>query len=472
MGRDELKHLSKNDLVRLVLALQEEVRELRATLSRLTRDSSTSSKPPSSDIVKPPKPQPPGGRQQRRRIGGQPGHERHERAPFPPEEVDRTIPYRLRSCPQCGTRVRKTGRPVRVLQQVELVERPFQVTEHRALAHWCPSCAKHVEASLPAEVVRGGLLGARMRAFAAYVKGACHASYSAMQSLLRDVLGLSVSRGYLTKVIQGASGALQEPYEELRSALAREPWLNVDETGHKDRGKQMWTWCFRAQRYAVFRIDASRGSDVLRAVLGELFGGVLGADYMAAYQKYAADLDVVLQLCLAHLIRDVRYLTTLPDKVTQNYGHRVVEALRLLFHTLHRRARLTPAQYERAMRRAKANLIGTAKRAPLRTEAQNIAKRFRENADSYFTFMDVDGVEPTNNRAEQAIRHVVIDRRVTQGTRGPSGQRWCERIWTTLATCVEQGRSAFAFLEAAIRAHLTHRTAPSLLPGAAMASGP
>jgi hypothetical protein len=91
MGRDELKHLSKNDLVRLVPALQEEVRELRATLSRLTRDSSNSSKPPSSDIVKPPRPQPPGGRQQRRRIGGQPGHERHERAPFPPEEVEYEI---------------------------------------------------------------------------------------------------------------------------------------------------------------------------------------------------------------------------------------------------------------------------------------------------------------------------------------------------------------------------------------------
>jgi transposase len=311
-----------------------------------------------------------------------------------------------------------------------------------------------------------------MRAFAAYVKGACHTSYSAVQSLFNDVFDLPVSRGYLTKVIQSTSGALQEPYEELRATLAGEPWLNVDETGHKDRGKKMWTWCFRARNYAVFRIDSSRGSDVLREVLGELFGGVLGADYMAAYQKYASDSGIVLQLCLAHLIRDVRYLITLPDKVTQNYGRRVVEALRTLFHTLHRRERLAPARYERAMRKAKADLIATARRAPDRTEAQNIAKRFRANATSYFTFMDVPGVEPTNNRAEQAIRHVVIDRRVTQGTRGSAGQRWCERIWTTLATCAEQGRTAFAFLEAAIRAKLAGQAAPSLLPAAAMASGP
>jgi len=90
VDKDELKRLSKNDLVRLVLGLQERVKELEKMVAKLLKNSSTSSKPPSSDIVKPPKPKPRKGRRGKRRIGGQPGHEKHERKPFPPEQVDET----------------------------------------------------------------------------------------------------------------------------------------------------------------------------------------------------------------------------------------------------------------------------------------------------------------------------------------------------------------------------------------------
>jgi len=107
--------------------------------------------------------------------------------------------------------------------------------------------------------------------------------------------------------VQKASAALAEPYAELRDGLACEPVLNVDETGHKDGGKRHWTWCFRAPGYSLFRIDPSRGSRVLKDVLGEAFGGVLGADYFSAYRKYMGE-DVLVQFCMAHLIRDVRYL--------------------------------------------------------------------------------------------------------------------------------------------------------------------
>ena len=106
---------------------------------------------------------------------------------------------------------------------------------------------------------------------------------------------MPLSTGQLAKVIGKVSAALEAPYEQLLEALPSEASLNVDETGHKDNGKQHWTWCFRARLYTLFKIDPSRGSDVLLQVLGEEFSGVLGADYFSAYRKYMGDFGILVQ---------------------------------------------------------------------------------------------------------------------------------------------------------------------------------
>ena len=109
--------------------------------------------------------------------------------------------------------------------------------------------------------------------------------------------------------------------------------------------------------------------------------------------------------------------------------------------------------------------LRAARRPPPHSEAAPLARRFQDKrmAKAYFTFLTTPGVEPTNNLTEQGIRHVVIDRRITQGTRGERGRRWCERAWTVLATCRQQGRSAFEFMYHAVLAHFTNQPAPSLL---------
>jgi transposase len=461
--RDELKRLSKNELIRLVLDLARRVEALEKMVSRSRKDSSTSSKPPSSDIVKPPRGKSKGRGGGKRSIGGQSGHDKHERKPFDADEIDDVFEYVVDDCPDCGGALKGAPGKGRVLQQVELVQRPFRVSEHRAPGYWCPRCRVHMEAQLPPEVECGGLFGPRMSAFVAYLKGGCHSSYTNVQSLLGDVLGVRVSTGFLAKVVCRTSEALALPYDELRCALPQQPWLNVDETGHKDCGKKLWTWCFRASEYTWFRIDPSRGSNVLREVLGESFGGVLGADYFSAYHKYMGDGDVRVQFCFAHLIRDVRFLTTLADKVTKNYGQRVLKAIKALFKVIHRREVMSPARFQLALEKAKKNVILKARSAPARTEAQNMATRFKKNAAAYFEFITTPGVEPTNNLAEQAIRFVVIDRKVTQGTRGKRGRAWCERIWTTMATCAQQNRSAFEFLRQAVHARFNGMPPPSLL---------
>jgi transposase len=450
------------ELEKRVVELETENAALKAEVARLKKNSSNSSKPPSSDIVKPPKPVPPHGG--KRKIGGQPGHEGHFREPFAAEEIDRVVPHKLTTCPDCGGKLTAAKALPRVIQQVELAPRLVEVTEHRAGAFYCRHCDQIHYAPLPAALEQGGLLGPELTALVGYLKGMCHTSFSTIRKLLRDVFQVTISRGQLVKVINKAAVAMAGAYDQLRRLLPEEDHLNVDETGHKAHGQPWWTWCFRAELYTLFKIDHSRGSQVLVEMLGKEFDGVLGCDYFSAYHKYMKDCGVTVQFCLAHLIRDVKFLTELPDKVTAAYGQRVLAGLRKLFGVIHRRDTMDPARFQRALEKAREELVAVGKRAPPRAEAQTMAQRFREHGADYFRFITTPGVEPTNNLAEQAIRFVVIDRLITQGTRSERGRRWNERIWTAIATCTQQGRSVFEYLRQSIVARFNGTPAPSLLP--------
>ena len=195
-------------------------------------------------------------------------------------------------------------------------------------------------------IERGGLVGPRLITLIAYLKGACHASFSTIRKFLRDVVQVSISRGQLAKIIGKVSEALEQPYAGLLEDLPAQARLNIDETGHKQNGERMWTWCFRAGLYTLFKIDPTRSADVLIEVLGKEFNGVLGCDYFSAYRRYQREFGVLLQFCLAHLIRDVKFLTTLPDPRERVYGERLREALRRLFAVIHRREHLSPKAFQ------------------------------------------------------------------------------------------------------------------------------
>lgn len=449
--------------------LQQQIAGLREELAAARKNSTTSSKPPSSDLIKPAPPEATADGEPRQ-IGGQPGHPKHERTAFPPEQIGKTFDYRVEVCPDCGHPVRPTGFGPQVIQQVELRDVPLEISEHRQHESYCPCCDKVCRGVLPPVVQKGGLLGPHLTAFVAYLKGACHASFSTVRKFLRDVIGLKISRGQLAKVVAKVSAALQQPYEELLERLPLEKRLNVDETGHKNNKERFWTWCFRAELYTLFKISASRGADVLIATLGKEFEGVLGCDFFSAYRRYMREFDVRLQFCLAHFIREVKYLTTLPDARDREYGERLREALRYLFAVLHEREQVSAAEFERRLDYARAQVLwqGTHD-VPATKAASRLAERLKKYGASYFRFVTTPGVEPTNNLAEQAIRFVVIDRHITQGTRSDTGQRWCERIWTVIATCGQQGWSVYEFLCEAVDHWFAEEAGPSLL--AAGASG-
>jgi transposase len=446
-----------------VVELKAQVARLAEQVAKLSKNSSNSSKPPSSDLVKPPKPPLSRGRR-KRRIGGQPGHARHEREPFSPQQIDEIRPYTLDSCPDCGGHLKQLKKPGRVIQQVEIMVKPVEIVEHRAAGYWCPHCRKTHQASLPAEIVQGGLIGPNLTALVAYLKGVCHASFSTIRKFLRDVVGVTISRGQLAKVLRKVSEALAGPYQTLLDLLPAQRRLNVDETGHKDNGKRWWTWCFRAELFTLFKIEPSRGSEVLLKVLGEEFNGVLGCDYFSAYRKYMEDCSIEVQFCLAHLIREVKFLLALPDRAARHYGRRLLEQLRQLFRLIHHREAFSPRQFQQALEQCREAVLEVGRNAPRHRAAQNLAARFRKHGAAYFRFITTPGLEPTNNLVEQAIRFVVLDRRVTQGTRSETGRQWSQRIWTTIATLTQQGRSIFTYLRDTICAYFNNQPAPALLP--------
>ena len=460
-SEEKVRHLEAEvaQLKKLLAEAEQEIKELKTQLARACKTSRNSSKRPSSDIVKP-RPKPTEGQ---RKIGGQPGHPMHERTPFTAEEIDRFLYYRFTCCPDCQGPLRLCpGMLPVILQQVELVAQPVEKSEHHALWYRCEKCQK-LHCSLPPEVDKAGLCGPVLTACIAYLKGGCHASFSTIRKFVRDVLGVRISRGQLAKVIAKVSAALAEPWEELRQLLPLLKLLNVDETGHSENGQRLWTWCYRAREYILFKITQTRGTAELLEMLGADFEGVLGCDFFSSYRCYMEEFGGVLQFCLAHFIREVKFLLELPDPLTRRYGERLLESLRELFRIIHERKQWSAAEFQRRLQAQRREILRVAARnVPATKEARKLADRLRRYGASYFLFITTPGMDPTNNVVEQAIRFVVIDRLVTQGTRSEKGRRWCERIWTVIATCAQQGRSAFHFIRDAVAAYFNATPAPSL----------
>ena len=461
------------DFSNAIESQQEQIKALEVKIAKLSKNSSNSSKRPSSDDITKPKSNKK-KKKGKRKIGGQPGHERHERPLFAEKEIDKFHPYILTTCPDCHGEVSVMNEKPRIIQQVELIEVPLIREEHRSYPVWCPKCGKIHYMPFPPEIYKEGLFKERLTSLVAYMKNVCHASFSTIRKYIRDVLGEKVSRGYLRKVIEKVSLSLEDPYNELLDRLPLETIVNVDETGHKENKAKFWTWVFKAEMYVLFKIDKSRGSKVLIDVLGKEFNGVLGCDYFSAYRKYMKDFNVTMQFCIAHLIRDIRFLTTLPDEETKAYGERLLDEVRNMFKVIHERDNMIPEDFTNTLEKAKERIItAVLQDVPSRLnkdgkeekrEAKNMANRFRKHGKAYFEFITTPGVDPTNNVAEQAIRFIVIDRHVTQGTRSIKGRKSCERLWTVIATCALQGRSAFNFILQAVKAYFKNGPAPSLIP--------
>jgi hypothetical protein len=291
---------------------------------------------------------------------------------------------------------------------------------------------------------------------------------------MSDVLQVPVSRGYLAKLCNGViSASLAGSHEALKAAIPQQDTLGSDETSLKNNGKKHWIWCITAPMFTVFHIAASRGRKVLEELIGPDYDGHLHLDYFSSNCSFAWNFDIKAQYCWAHLIRDIRFLQKHPDEQARRWAEQLLDRTRRLFSAWHRREAMSDEGFHRSMITHRDRFLAIVRQPPDVREAANLTARFAlveledgsyyDMSTDYFRFMFAAGVEPTNNHSEQQVRHCVIDRRITQGTRSVVGQRYHERMWTAIATCAKQNRSFFDFLHASIDAHLTGQTAPTLL---------
>lgn len=438
--------------------LRDRIAKLEEQVAVLSKNSSNSSKPPSSDIVKPPRVKSTGCS----KPGGQKGHPGFWRRVFKAEQIDEIKEYRLSECPDCHASLGPEHETKPWIQPVaEIPEKLIHLTEHRRIGYRCPQCDKQLYAPLPRGMVQGELFGPRLQSLAGYLKGALHGSYTSLQEFMGEIFDLEVSRSTVSNQIRSVSQSLFPPYQELEKALAGQPHLHVDETGHKDNGRPYWIWAFCTRLFGFFTVEASRGSQVLKKILGETFKGTLISDFFSAYTKYASALQ---QFCLAHLIRDIKFLTTLPDTANQQFGIRLLCQFKRFFYFWHLRQAMPQAQYQWGLALIQRNLRALVSQKGLPRKSQNIADRLDKHWSSYLRFLLDPSIAPTNNLAEQTLRTVVIDRKITQGTRSEWGRQWSARIWTVLATCRKQKRSACKFIHDCVLAHRFGTAYPSFLP--------
>ena len=442
--------------------MEAENAELRAALAaameriaRLEKNSGNSSKPPSSDIVKPKKKYK-DRKPRKRKAGGQKGRKACVRAPFPADRVDEVFEHGwtgldpARFVPLEGA--------FATTQQVELAERPFVVTEHRFQKYLDQKTGRVVTAPRPGDV-RLGLFGPRMLAFTTCLKAELHGSYSAIQSLLTDAMGLTVSTGFLAKAMSRVSAALDGTYEQLTQTLREQDAVHVDETGHYEAGSRWWTWVGTCPQVAVFRIQTGRGSAQLAELLGDDFAGTVCSDSFSAYLKFAREHPgVSSQFCWAHLIRDLRFAAEKGDRFSRRWADKVLGDVKKLFRSWHR------GQIA-ACRRARDAVLQRCRHPGKGTDARRLGVRVWKQRAGYSRFLDRPdlGLEPTNNPAERELRKLVLHRSATQGTRGEAGRRWWERVFSVRATCRKQGRSVFGYLVEAIGAAAAGGATPRLV---------
>jgi transposase len=470
MGEDA-RQPTYADLTELVRDLRTRIAELEAQLAAAKKNSRNSSKPPSSDITKPPTDASQNiGPRKKRGIGGQEGHPKHE-SELTLEKADRVVSLEADRIPNRASLplAPADDQEPRVLFQYELAGKPTRLTAYVAHPYRDLRTGDILYPPFPAEVEAAGLLGPRLTAFAACLKGGIHASYTGTEKVL-GFLGVDVARATLCNKIQKVAAALGPAHEELLQALPGEEHINIDETGHKDHpfGKpaghpKHWIWVFAATAFTVFRIFPSRSTDALREVLGPDCKALIGSDFYSAYTCFMKEAHVKVQFCWAHLIREIRFRCESSDKPTAKYGQRLLKLCRLIFHLQHRRQQLGEEVFRRRMSRLKKKFLATGRHSHA-AGARELVARLRTYGKDYFLFLDHPQIEPTNNLAEREGRHCVIDRRITQGTRGQAGQRWCERIWTVMATCARQERDAFAFVTESVHTYYAGRPQPSLLP--------
>jgi transposase len=442
-------------MLRLLLA---KIAELEARLNKSPRNSSL---PPSTEH---PHAKPiPQRQKSRRKRGGQPGHPKHERTLIPPEECQAVIPIKPEACRRCGQSLDGND-PEPLRHQVwEIPEIKPLVTEYQLHRLACPCCQETTCGRLPCGVPQSQA-GPRLVALVALLMGCFKQSKRRVALFLEQVLNQPCSPGWVVKLQNQATAALTPTYEELVAQLPTERVLGIDESPTKEARLKSWLWTFVAGTYTVFALRTTRAATVLQDLLTETFGGVVNCDRAKMYWKIGRP-----QWCWAHLKRDFQALIDHPDHQVKRLGRDLMRPTCELFRhwTRCRDGTITRAGMLRLMQPIRKEIDSLLLRGVFSGNSKlvGMCEPLYKHRNWLWTFLDVEGVEPTNNASERALRPAVIWRKLSFGTQSAAGSRFVETILTVVETCHRQSRNSFEYLTAALQAHFADQRAPSLLTG-------
>jgi transposase len=458
---ERLRDLPREELIAIILMYQDKLKEYAD--GRILLTSRNSSRPPSSDqpgVARPKRP--PTGRNR----GGQKGHPGHQRQLLPEHQVRQVVPLRPGNCKHCGLKLSGEDRFPDRHQVWDIPPIQPEVVEYQQHTLLCPGCLKTTKGELPAGA-SASPFSARIQAWIGVLTGAYRLSKRQAASLMKDMLGIPISLGAIPRCEAVVSRALEKPVAEAREYVQSSELVGADETGWPEEKRRAWLWVAVTRLVAVFLIAKTRGRDAARELLGP-FCGTLSSDRWGAYDYFTGR----RQTCWAHLKRWCVWISENPG-AGKVIGEKLVHNVELMFdwwrrvrdgtlsrRVFRRRMRQVRRQVEKLLRRG-----AVCGQKPVEAKCRTMLKA----APYFWTFVDQEGVEPTNNAAEQALRHAVIWRKCSYGTQSQAGSRFVERVLTAVTTCRLQERSILEYLTAVCLAYRQHDTIPSLLPRSCLA---
>ena len=432
-------------------------REIAALREQIGKNSRNSSKPPSSDPPGVP-PTPPKGSKKKR--GGQKGHPKHSRERLP---ADRVVPCVPEACAHCEHPLQGSDPDPEWHQVVDVPVVLRDVTEYQMHCLTCPSCGGQSVGTLPEDVTTSGF-GPRLHALVALLTGRYRQSKRLASEILEEVFQIPMSLGAVSKVEARVSDALEAPYVEAQTAAQEAPWANVDETSWREDKAGAWLWVMATVLVTLFRVHRNRSKDAAQTLMGATFAGVAITDRYSAYLWLDPERR---QVCWAHLDRDFAAMvdrggrSAEVGRALQRESARMFKWWSWVKQGRRDRAWLVRKlpELKRAVRRA---LEGGTRCGHEKTAG--VCREILALFVALWTFATVEGVEPTNNRAEQDLRPAVQMRKLSFGTDSARGSRFFERIMTVVMTLRRQKRALLDWVAEAYESFRLRRPLPSLLP--------
>lgn len=423
--------------------LEGRVEELEA---QLQRNSTNSSKPPSTDRPKVQKKKGKTGKPK----GGVPGHPAHFRELAPPERVDHVVPHLPAHCSDCGRALASEtamGEPLRK-QSWELPPVHADITEHQLFESVCPDCGGRTRAHLP-ESVPDVAFGPRFTAFVALMVGRFRLSRRETAQMIGALTDTTIAPSTVVKLCERVSEALEAPVTAIEAEVQQSPVAYVDETGFSRGGVLTWLWAAVTATATLFHVDDHRSQAARKELLGPNYQGIVVSDRAKAYNDIPA---WDRELCHAHLKRDLVAVIERGGRIG-HIAHLIRDEQKRLFLLYHARERgeMSQAEVLQKLKPLKAR-IGKLLRVRIARRRAPF-KEMRRLWLALFTFVEVEGVEGTNSKAERALRPAVIWRKTCFGTDSVAGDRFVERMLSVSATCCQRRVNLFSYLCDAVDAH-------------------